>query len=70
MNGSSPALVVSSDPQSRSILVSILEKKGLHAIQANGLSDCLELLPTQDVGLVFCERRLADGTYRELVTGR
>ena len=34
------------------------KKEGLHAIQASGLGECLELLPTQNVGLVFCERRL------------
>jgi DNA-binding NtrC family response regulator len=68
MNGSSSALIVSSDPESRSILRSILEKEGLHAIQASGSGECLELLPTQNVGLVFCERRLVDGTYRELIT--
>ena len=67
MNGSLPTLVVSSDPKSRSTLVSILEKEGLHTIEASGLRESLERLPTQDVGLVFCERRLADGSYRELV---
>jgi CheY-like chemotaxis protein len=41
MIGSSSALIVSSDPESRSILRSILEKEGLHAIQASGSGECL-----------------------------
>lgn len=68
MNGSLPALVVSSSRESRSILVSILEKEGLHTMEASRLSECLELMSTQNVALIFCERHLADGTYRELVS--
>ena len=37
-------------------------------MEASRLSECLELLPTQNIGLIFCERHLADGTYRELVS--
>ena len=68
MDGSLPALVVSSDPQNRSILVSILGKEGLHTREASRLSECPELLSRQNVALIFCERHLADGTYRELVS--
>jgi len=68
MNGSLPALVVSSNAESRDILVSILAKEGFHTVEASRLSECLALLPMQNVGLIFCERHLADGTYHELVS--
>jgi DNA-binding NtrC family response regulator len=68
MNAASQILVVSSDLESRRVLSSILQKEGLSAICASHVSECQEVLTNQDVSLVFCERRLADGGYRDLLS--
>jgi DNA-binding NtrC family response regulator len=61
-------LVVSSDPDQRRALTSILQKDGWTPLHASRLSECRDLLAKKNVGLVFCERRLADGTYRDLLS--
>jgi DNA-binding NtrC family response regulator len=68
MNDRPQVLVVSSDLEHRGMLSSILQKKGWSPLQASRLNECHDLLAKQNVGLVFCERRLADGTYRELLS--
>jgi DNA-binding NtrC family response regulator len=68
MNDRPQVLVVSSDLEHRGKLASILQKKGWSPLQASRLNECHELLAKQKVGLVFCERRLADGSYRELIS--
>jgi DNA-binding NtrC family response regulator len=68
MNDRPQVLVVSSDLEHRGKLASILQKKGWSPLQASRLNECHDLLAKQKVGLVFCERRLADGTYRELIS--
>jgi DNA-binding NtrC family response regulator len=61
-------LVVSSDLDHRRALTSILQKEGWNPLHASRLTECHDLLAKQNVGLVFCERRLADGTYRDLLS--
>jgi DNA-binding NtrC family response regulator len=65
----SPAqiLVVSSAVESRRSLTAILDREGLDTICASRISECREILSTHNVNLVFCERRLTDGTYRDLL---
>jgi DNA-binding NtrC family response regulator len=68
MNARPQILVVSSDHDDRHTLTSILQKDGWTPLHASRLSECRDLLAKQNVGLVFCERRLADGTYRDLLS--
>ena len=68
MNDRPQVLVVSSDLEHRGMLASILQKRGWSPLQASRLNECRDLLAKQKVGLVFCERRLADGSYRELIS--
>jgi DNA-binding NtrC family response regulator len=68
MNTSSQILIVSSDLESRSVLASILQQEGLSPICASHVRECQEALTNQAVSLVFCERRLADGSYRDLLS--
>jgi DNA-binding NtrC family response regulator len=68
MNACPQILVVSSDQDHRHALTSILQKNGWTPLHASRLSECRDLLAKQNVGLVFCERRLADGTYRDLLS--
>jgi DNA-binding NtrC family response regulator len=60
-------LVIASDPETRKALSSILQTEGLKPVQASHLSEGRALLASQPVGMVFCERHLADGTYLDLL---
>jgi len=60
-------LVIASDPETRRALSSILQTQGLKSVQASQLSEGRALLESQPVGMVFCERHLADGTYLDLL---
>lgn len=60
-------LVVSSSLESRRSLVQILNRQGLDPVGASNLAECHEALQNQRVGLIFCDSRLADGTYRDLL---
>jgi DNA-binding NtrC family response regulator len=68
MKDRSQILVVSSDLDQRLALTSILQKDGWSPLNASRLNECHDLLAKQKVSLVFCERRLADGTYRDLLS--
>jgi DNA-binding NtrC family response regulator len=67
MNGSSQILVASSDLESRRALTAILSKEGWETICASRANECQEILANQNITLVFCDRRLADGTYRDVL---
>ena len=60
-------LVIASAPEPRKALSSILQTEGLKPVQASQLSEGRELLQSQTVGMVFCERHLADGSYLDLL---
>jgi len=68
MNGRPQILVVSSDLDQRRALTSILQQEGWSPLHASHLTECRDLLAKRNVGLVFCERRLSDGTYRDLLS--
>jgi DNA-binding NtrC family response regulator len=61
-------LIVSSDLDHRRALTSILNTEGWSPLHASRLSECRDTLAAQNVSLIFCERRLADGTYRDLLS--
>lgn len=65
----SPAqiLIVSSELESRRDLNDILIKEGYETICASRVGDCHPALETQKISLVFCDRRLTDGTYRDVI---
>ena len=60
-------LVASSELENRRSLVEILEKEGYDAICVSRASEGKEVLETQKVELIFCDRRLTDGGYRDVV---
>jgi DNA-binding NtrC family response regulator len=67
MEATPQILIVSSELESRRALNEILRKEGHETICASRVSECQEALQTQKVSLVFCDRRLSDGNYREVV---
>lgn len=60
-------LVASSDLESRRNLMQTLSRQGLDPIGVSNLAECQDTLTTEKVGLIFCDRHLADGTYRDLL---
>jgi DNA-binding NtrC family response regulator len=67
MNDKPEILVIASDPETRKALSSILQTEGLKSVHASQLSEGRALLASQRVGMVFCERHLADGSYLDLL---
>jgi DNA-binding NtrC family response regulator len=67
MEATPQILVVSSELEERRALNTILHKEGYETICASRVSECQEALQTQNVSLIFCDRRLADGCYRDVV---
>jgi DNA-binding NtrC family response regulator len=67
MDFNSQVLVASSDLEGRRALLEVLKQEGLEALSASRISECQEILATQHVTLAFCDRRLVDGTYRDLL---
>lgn len=60
-------LVASSDLESRRNLMQTLTRQGLDPIGVASIAECDEVLAKEHVGLVFCDRHLADGTFRDLL---
>jgi DNA-binding NtrC family response regulator len=60
-------LVASSDLESRRALVQILTRQGLDPISASNAAEAKESLQQERIGLVFCDRHLADGSYRDIL---
>jgi DNA-binding NtrC family response regulator len=67
MDSPAQILVVSSELEHRRMLTSILNREGWDTVCASKVADCDEVLARENVNLVFCDRRLADGTYRDIV---
>jgi ActR/RegA family two-component response regulator len=60
-------LLASADPQSRQVLASVLSQWGLELICSSTVSNTNAILARRPVPLLFCEERLADGTFRDVL---
>lgn len=60
-------LVVSSDLTLRRRLADILVSLGIDPVRLSTLRECHEVLEQRRVGLVFCDPRLSDGNYHDLL---
>ena len=67
MDSPAQILVVSSELENRRNLNDLLVKEGYETICASRVSDCHPALETQKISLIFCDRRLSDGTYRDVI---
>jgi DNA-binding NtrC family response regulator len=67
MNTPWQILVASSDPESRRWLIQILTRQGGDPISASNLVECRETMEKERVGLIFADRHLADGNYRDVL---
>jgi len=62
-----PILVVASESKNRCALMEILDREGWKTICASTASECKEVFHNHNIHVVFCERGLSDGTYRDLL---
>jgi len=53
--------------ENRNALAAILSKECRGTICVSRLSECLELLASDNIEFVFCDWQLTDGTYRDLL---
>ena len=60
-------VVASLDIESRLTLANILARLGLDSIGTSTVNECRMMLAKENVRLVFCDRDLADGNYRDVV---
>ncbi len=60
-------LVVSSRIENKKTLLLTLEGLPVNTFSASTIFQALEFLATHPLAIVFCEERLPDGTYRELL---
>jgi len=60
-------VVASADLENRRRLTEILERIGIDPLCVSTIKECQEMFEQQRVGLIFCEPRLADGTYEEFL---
>jgi len=61
-------LVASAEIEDRRGLMHILQAQELEPICCSAIRESIEILQKQTVGLVFCDKNLSDGTYRDLLS--
>ena len=61
-------LIVSSELEDRRKLNDMLHKEGYETVCASRVSECEDALKTQNISLIFCDRRLSDGNYRDIIS--
>ena len=60
-------LVASSDLEGRRALSNILGKLGVDPLTSSTVRECKELIASERVGLIFCDRLLSDGNCYDLL---
>jgi two-component system, NtrC family, response regulator len=63
-------LIVSTRAEDRKALMHVLDKLSANVFSCSTLGQAQEALARQTIQLVFCDQRLPDGTYRDLVATR
>ena len=60
-------LIVSCRPETRKTLVRILDELSINSYVAPTIRDAIEVLASRSISMVFCEERLPDGSYSDLL---
>jgi DNA-binding NtrC family response regulator len=63
-----PVVIASSEPSDRQALRGMLAERGLKAVCFSTVKETRDSLAGNNVSIVFCEQRLSDGSYRDLLT--
>lgn len=67
MNLLSQIVVASPDMESRRNLATILTGLGLDPICTSTVRECRVMLAKENIALIFCDRDLTDGNYRDVL---
>ena len=67
MNEERAVLIVSCRPENRKTLVRALDELSINCYVAPTIRDAREVLALRSLSLVFCEERLSDGSYCDLL---
>jgi two-component system response regulator PilR (NtrC family) len=67
MDNGLPVLVVSCRPENRKLLMHVFDGLPIEAYSAPSIQQAKEALQLRPFTLVFCEERLADGSYVDLL---
>ena len=68
MNQERAMLIVSSRRENRETLARMFDELSINSYVAPTIRDARELLTSQSLSMVFCEERLSDGSYCDLLT--
>jgi len=60
-------LIASADLEGRRALSNILAKLGVDPLTTSTIRECKQIIATERVGLIFCDRLLADGNCYDLL---
>lgn len=69
MNQESAVLIVSCRPENRKALLRVFDELSIISYVAPTIRDATEVLASRSISMVFCEERLPDGPYSDLLTG-
>ena len=67
MNQERAVLIVSCRPENRKTLARVLDELSINTYVAPTIRDAKEVLASQSLSLVFCEERVSDGSYCDLL---
>ena len=67
MQGQCTVLVAAGALEERRTLLQILDALSINSFGSSGLQEALEVLSQRPIDLVFCDERLQDGSYRDLL---
>jgi DNA-binding NtrC family response regulator len=67
MDNGLPILIVSCRPENRKMLLRVFEGLPIISYSAATLAQAREALQSRPFSVIFCEERLSDGSYRELL---
>jgi CheY-like chemotaxis protein len=67
MSATEEILLASTDLEARRKIAHVLKEEGWDVTCASRVKDCRETLANRPVRMIFCDFRLSDGTYRDVL---
>lgn len=67
MDNALPILIISCRPENRKMLMRVFDGLPIDSYSASTLAQAREALCTRPFSVIFCEERLSDGSYRDLL---
>jgi DNA-binding NtrC family response regulator len=67
MDNGLPILIISCRPENRKMLMRVFEGLPIDSYSASTIAQAREALDARPFSVIFCEERLSDGSYRDLL---